>query len=32
MVNRSPDALAAIFPMALVGQEVSTERWITCPR
>jgi tryptophan synthase beta chain len=26
-----PDDLAAIFPMALIGQEVSTERWIPIP-
>src|SRR5690606_9273727 len=27
----SPDALAAIFPEALIGQEVSAERWIPIP-
>jgi tryptophan synthase beta chain len=27
----SPDALAAIFPMNLIEQEVSSERWITIP-
>ena len=27
----TPDALAAIFPMALIGQEVSSERWIEIP-
>jgi tryptophan synthase beta chain len=27
----SPDALAAIFPEALIEQEVSTERWIEIP-
>ncbi|BAS25872.1 TrpB-like pyridoxal phosphate-dependent enzyme [Limnochorda pilosa] len=27
----SPDDLAAIFPMALIEQEVSTERWIPIP-
>ena len=26
-----PDALAAIFPMALIEQEVSAERWIAIP-
>ncbi|UCE88132.1 MAG: TrpB-like pyridoxal-phosphate dependent enzyme, partial [Pseudomonadota bacterium] len=26
-----PDALAAIFPMALIEQEVSAERWIPIP-
>lgn len=26
-----PDDLAAIFPMALIGQEVSQERWIPIP-
>ena len=26
-----PDDLAAIFPMALIGQEVSTERYIEIP-
>jgi len=26
-----PDALAAIFPMSLIEQEVSTERWIDIP-
>jgi len=26
-----PDALTAIFPMELIGQEVSTERWIPIP-
>ncbi|RMF85191.1 MAG: TrpB-like pyridoxal-phosphate dependent enzyme, partial [Nitrospirae bacterium] len=26
-----PDALAAIFPEALIEQEVSTERWIEIP-
>ena len=26
-----PDALAAIFPEALIGQEVSSERWIPIP-
>jgi tryptophan synthase beta chain len=26
-----PDALAAIFPMALIEQEVSSERWIDIP-
>jgi len=26
-----PEALAAIFPMELIGQEVSTERWIPIP-
>ena len=26
-----PEDLAAIFPMALIGQEVSQERWITIP-
>jgi len=26
-----PDALAAIFPMELIGQEVSAERWIPIP-
>ncbi|HYQ73409.1 MAG TPA: TrpB-like pyridoxal phosphate-dependent enzyme [Gammaproteobacteria bacterium] len=26
-----PDALAAIFPMELIGQEVSGERWIPIP-
>lgn len=26
-----PEALAAIFPMALIGQEVSGERWIPIP-
>lgn len=26
-----PEALASIFPMALIEQEVSTERWITIP-
>ena len=26
-----PDALAPLFPMALIGQEVSTERWIEIP-
>ena len=26
-----PDALAAIFPMALIEQEVSAERWIDIP-
>jgi tryptophan synthase beta chain len=26
-----PDALAAIFPMALIEQEVSSERWIAIP-
>ncbi|RMG29309.1 MAG: TrpB-like pyridoxal phosphate-dependent enzyme [Gammaproteobacteria bacterium] len=26
-----PEALAAIFPMALIEQEVSTERWIPIP-
>jgi tryptophan synthase beta chain len=26
-----PDDLSAIFPMALIGQEVSTERWIDIP-
>ncbi|MDD3447881.1 MAG: TrpB-like pyridoxal phosphate-dependent enzyme [Gammaproteobacteria bacterium] len=27
----TPDALAAIFPMALIEQEVSAERWIPIP-
>lgn len=27
----TPDDLAAIFPMALIEQEVSTERWIAIP-
>src|SRR5262249_25086572 len=27
-----PDALAAIFPAALIEQEVSSERWITIPQ
>jgi len=27
----SPDALAAVFPMNLIEQEVSTERWISIP-
>ncbi len=27
----SPDMLSAIFPMNLIEQEVSTERWITIP-
>jgi tryptophan synthase beta chain len=27
-----PQDLAPIFPMALIGQEVSTERWIEIPR
>ncbi|MBF0487637.1 MAG: TrpB-like pyridoxal phosphate-dependent enzyme [Nitrospirae bacterium] len=27
-----PDDLAAIFPMALIEQEVSQERWITIPK
>jgi tryptophan synthase beta chain len=27
----SPDDLAAIFPMALIEQEMSAERWITIP-
>ena len=27
----SPDALAAVFPMNLIEQEVSTERWIDIP-
>ena len=26
-----PDALAAIFPMEIIGQEVSSERWIPIP-
>ena len=26
-----PEALAAIFPMALIEQEMSTERWIPIP-
>ncbi|WP_209400838.1 TrpB-like pyridoxal phosphate-dependent enzyme [Pseudozobellia sp. WGM2] len=26
-----PDALAPLFPMALIEQEVSTEKWITIP-
>ncbi len=26
-----PDELAPIFPMALIGQEVSTERWVPIP-
>jgi tryptophan synthase beta chain len=26
-----PDDLSAIFPMSLIGQEVSTERWIDIP-
>ena len=26
-----PEALAAIFPMELIGQEVSAERWIPIP-
>ncbi|MEQ9337391.1 MAG: hypothetical protein RJQ03_09395 [Miltoncostaeaceae bacterium] len=26
-----PDDLAPLFPMALIGQEVSTERWIEIP-
>ena len=26
-----PEALAAIFPMELIGQEVSSERWIPIP-
>ena len=26
-----PDDLSAIFPMALIGQEVSQERWIEIP-
>jgi len=26
-----PDALGAIFPMEIIGQEVSTERWIPIP-
>lgn len=26
-----PDDLSAIFPMALIGQEVSTDRWIDIP-
>ena len=27
----SPDALAAVFPMNLIEQEMSTERWIDIP-
>ncbi len=27
----SPDALAPVFPMNLIEQEVSTERWIDIP-
>ena len=27
----TPDFLAALFPMALIGQEVSSERWIEIP-
>lgn len=27
----SPDALTAIFPMAIIEQEISTERWIPIP-
>lgn len=27
----TPDALAAIFPMSLIEQEVSAERWIPIP-
>lgn len=27
----TPDDLAALFPMALIGQEVSSERWIEIP-
>src|SRR5512145_261983 len=27
----SPDMLAPVFPMNLIEQEVSTERWITIP-
>ena len=26
-----PEALAPLFPMALIEQEVSTEKWITIP-
>ena len=26
-----PDALAPLFPMALIGQEVSTDQWIDVP-
>jgi tryptophan synthase beta chain len=28
----TPDDLAPLFPMALIGQEVSTERWIEIPQ
>src|SRR6202166_2480999 len=27
----TPDFLSVLFPMALIGQEVSTERWIEIP-
>ena len=27
----TPDLLAPLFPMALIGQEVSTERWVDIP-
>ena len=26
-----PDALAPLFPMALIGQEVSTDEWVDIP-